>query len=52
MILIIKAAFAEEAVKHHPYFPIREPFHLFPVCFYTPPESFICNQNPWIEVVP
>lgn len=39
MILIVKAAFAEMAVKHHLFFPVsREPFHLFPISFYTPLE--------------
>lgn len=39
MIHIIKATFAEMAVKHHLFSPIsREPFHLLPICFYTPPE--------------
>lgn len=53
MILIITAAFAEMAVKHRLLFPIsRQPFRLFPICFYTPTESLICNQNTWIGVVP
>lgn len=53
MILIIKAAFAYMAVKHHLFFSISsESFRLFPNCFYTPPESFIYTQNMQIEVLP
>lgn len=53
MIPIIKATFAEVAVNNHLFLPTRrESFPWFPVCLYGPPESFICNLNIWIKVIP
>lgn len=53
MTPIIKATFEEMAVNHHLFLPTRrESFHWFPVCLYEPPESFICDQNIRIKVIP